>query len=168
MVPTTTKTFLIMATTKTANPHGWFFRYVNNLEGYDKDYAKVIRSGIILEYTDGLTDSLSDLYKNHPAKYIQMKRALVKESFDDLDASRKRLIAVLFSFLSWKDKKPSMKYVKAIAANAAQVDRFNDIPLKKLKSLYRIFGEKKNKEANEWVDQIFNKITHNDERTFDN
>jgi hypothetical protein len=152
--------------TKTTNPHAWFFAYVNNLEGYNKEFAKVIRSGIILEYTDGLTDSLSDLYKNHPSNYIQMKRALVAESlprirvgdfqFNDLDASRKRLIAVLFSFLSWKGTKPSMKYVKAIAANAAQVDHFNNIPLKKLKSLYRIFGEKKNKEANEWVDQVLN------------
>lgn len=157
---------MIMAT-KPTNPHAWFFAYVNNLEGYNKEFAKVIRSGIILEYTDGLTDSLSDLYKNHPAKYIQMKRALVAESFNDLDASRKRLIAVLFSFLSWKGKKPSMKYVKAIAANAAQVDHFNDIPLKKLKSLYRIFGEKKNKEADEWVNGVLDKLTL-DEETIDN
>ena len=60
-----------------------------------------------------------------------------------------------------------MKYVKAIAANAAQVDHFNDIRLKKLKSLYRIFGEKKNKEANEWVDQVLSNITL-DEETIDN
>lgn len=154
--------------TKISNPHAWFFAYVNNLEGYNKEFAKVIREGIILEYTNGLTDSLSDLYNNHPAKYIQMKRALVKDSFNDLDASRKRLIAVLFSFLSWKGKKPSMQYVKAIAANAAQVDHFNDIPLKKLKSLYRIFGEKKNKEADVWADQVLSKITQENEKADDN
>lgn len=154
--------------TKPANPHTWFFAYVNNLEGYDKNFAKVIRSGIILEYTGGLTDSLSDLYNHYPSDYIQMKRALTRESFDELDAARKRLIAVLFSFLMWKNKKPSMKYVKAIAANAAQVNHFNDIPLNKLKSLYRIFGEKKNKEANEWVDQVLSKITLDDEGTNNN
>lgn len=158
---------MIMAT-KTTNPHAWFFAYVNNLEGYNKEFAKVIRSGIILEYTDGLTGSLSDLYKNHPAKYIQMKRALVAESFNDLDASRKRLIAVLFSFLSWKNKKPSMKYVKAIAANAAKVDHFNDIPLKKLKELYRIFGEKKNKDADAWVDQVLTNLTKDEDGKNDN
>lgn len=154
--------------TKMTNPHAWFFAYVNNLEGYNKEFAKVIRSGIILEYTDGLTDSLSDLYKNHPAKYIQMKRVLVAESLNDLDASRKRLIAVLFSFLLWKGRKPSMKYVKAIAANAAQVDHFNIIPLKKLKSLYRIFGEKKNKEADNWVDGILLKITRDEKEAINN
>lgn len=154
--------------TKTINPHAWFFAYVNNMEGYNKEFAKVIRSGIILEYTDGLTDSLSDLYKNYPAKYIQMKRALVSESLNDLDASRKRLIAVLFSFLSWKGIQPSMKYVKAIAANAAQVDHFNNIPLKNLKTLYRIFGEKKNKYADDWVDGILSKIATDEKEAINN
>lgn len=150
------------------NPHAWFFACVNNMEGYNKEFAKVIRSGIILEYTDGLTDSLSDLYKNHPAKYIQMKRELVSESLNDLDASRKRLIAVLFSFLFWKGIQPSMKYVKAIAANAAQADHFNSIPIKKLKTLYRIFGEKKNKEADDWVDGILSKIATDEKEAIDN
>lgn len=137
-----------MKTTK-SNPHTWFFRYVNNLEGYNKDFEKVIREGIICEYSKGLTSSLSDLYSNHPAKYMQMKRELTRQSLNELDNARKRLIAVLFSFLKDSEEKPTMQYVKAVACKAAKVDTFNDIPLNQLKSLYRTFGTKNTKDWTE-------------------
>lgn len=128
--------------TKTTNPHAWFFAYVNNLEGYNKEFAKVIRSGIILEYTDGLTDSLSELYSEHTTTYIRMKKELVAQSLNKLDNMRKRLIAVLFSFLKDSKERPTMQYVKTVACKAAKADSFNSIPLNTLKHLYRVFGEK--------------------------
>lgn len=137
-----------MKTTK-SNPHTWFFRYVNNLEGYNKDFEKMIREGIIREYSNGLTSSLSDLYSNHPAKYMQMKKELTRQSLDELDNARKRLIAVLFSFLKDNEEKPTMQYVKAVACKAAKIDIFNDIPLNQLKSLYRTFGTKNTKDWTE-------------------
>lgn len=133
----------------TPNPHTWFFRYVNNLEGYNKDFEKVIREGIICEYSNGLTNSLSDLHSKYPAKYMQMKRELTKQSLDELDNARKRLIAVLFSFLKDGEEKPTMQYVKAVACKAAKVSIFNDIPLNQLKSLYRTFGTKNTKDWTE-------------------
>lgn len=137
-----------MKTTK-SNPHTWFFRYVNNLEGYNKDFEKVIREGIICEYSNGLTRSLSDLYSNHPAKYMQMKRELTRQSLDELDNARKRLIAVLFSFLKDSEEKATMQYVKAVACKAARVATFNDIPLNQLRTLYRTFGTKNTKDWTE-------------------
>lgn len=124
------------------NPHAWFFSYVAGLEGYNKDFAKVIREGIILEFTDGQTGSLSELYAQHPALYSRMKTDLMRQQADELDKARKRLIAVLFSFLKDNSGNATMQYVKAVACNAAGVSAFNDISLNKLKSLYRIFGTK--------------------------
>jgi hypothetical protein len=118
---------------------------VNNLDGYNKDFEKVIREGIVMEYSGGLTESLSELYSKHPARYMQMKRALTGQSPDGLDNARKRLIAVLFSFLKDKDEKPTLRYVKAVACKAAKVATFNEIPLNQLKSLYRVFGMKNTK-----------------------
>ena len=138
-----------MKTATKSNPHTWFFRIVSGMEGYNKDFEKVIREGIILEHSGGLTGSLSELYSNHPAKYMQMKRELTKQSLDELDNARKRLIAVLFSFLKDNEEKPTMQYVKAVACKAAKVDTFNDIPLTQLKSLYRTFGMKDTKN---WTD----------------
>lgn len=135
------------------NPHTWFFAYVNNLEGYSKEYEKVIREGIVLEYSGGSTGSLSELYAKHPSKYIQMKKSLVKQSFDELDNARKRLIAVLFSFLK-ETGHPTMQYVKAVACNAAKVESFNDISIKQLKTLYRTFGMKNTKDWTELDRQL--------------
>ena len=138
--------------TKTYNPHKWFFAYVNNLEGYNKDYAKVIREGIILEYTCGLTGSLSALYAEYPTTYQKMKKDLLHEHLDEMNSARKRLIAVLFSFL--KDYKPTMAYVKQAACHAAKTKFFNGIPLNELKRLYRIFGTKNIKEVKEFAPEL--------------
>jgi hypothetical protein len=128
-------------TTKTkSNPHRWFFAYVNSLEGYNRSYAKVIREGIIREYADGLTESLADLYANYPAIYERMKRELTRQSQGELDKARKRLIAVLFSYL--RGENPTTQYVKAMACRAARQSCFNDIPLQALKELYGNFVAK--------------------------
>lgn len=133
-----------MNTTK-SNPHAWFFNYVTGLEGYNKDFSKTIREGIILEFTNGSTGSLSELYASNPAMYRTMKITLLQEKANELDKARKRLIAVLFSFIKKENEKPSIQYVKTIACNASNVANFNDIPLNQLKSLYRIFGTKNTK-----------------------
>ena len=150
------------------NPHAWFFAYVRNLADYDEVYAEMIRAGIVSEYSNGETDSLSDMYKNHNWQYIQMKKSLLNTHFNELDKARKRLIAVLFSYLRFKGYAATMEYVKAVATGASGVDRFNSIPMKKLISLYRIFGEKKSKEADDWVDGILSKITTDEKEAINN
>lgn len=62
--------------TTTYNPHGWFFRYVSSMEGYDRNYAKVIREGIVFEYSAGRTESLKEMYKSHRPMYDRMRLEL--------------------------------------------------------------------------------------------
>lgn len=60
-----------------------------------------------------------------------------------IDRWRKRLMAAVFGWLGKMgkhDAKPEL--VKAIACRAAGVDRFNQIPLERLRSLYYAFGKK--------------------------
>ena len=60
----------------------------------------------------------------------------------ELDAARKRLIAAIFAWRRAMGKTAEMNEVKAIACRAAQADRFNAIPLERLRSLYYAFGKK--------------------------
>jgi hypothetical protein len=78
---------------------------------------------------------------------------------DEMDKARKRVIAVIFSWLSFKKYKADIRYVKQIACNATRCERFNDIPHIELRKLYRIFGDMKSKEADMWVNEVLNKVT---------
>ena len=142
-----------------SNPHRWFFAYTKTLEGYDKTYEKVIREGIVYDYSGGKTSSLKELYEKYPSKYIQMQRKLQFEQLDETDKARKRLIAVLFSFCLFKGYKADMAYVKKVACNATGCDRFNDIQPIKLRELYRIFGDMHSKAADKWVTATLTNIT---------
>lgn len=61
----------------------------------------------------------------------------------ELDAARKRLIAAIFAWRRAMGKTAEMNEVKAIACRAAQADRFNAIPLERLRSLYSAFVKKR-------------------------
>lgn len=134
---------------KEINPHGWFFQYLQTVGDDDKDEA---RKAIVFDYSGGKTESLSELYALYPRFYNKMKTDLLSainnkpqkpKADDGLDIHRKRLIAAIFETLEDQDiKGKSFDYVKSVACKAANVDRFNDIPLPTLKSLYRKFGEK--------------------------
>ena len=76
-----------------------------------------------------------------------------------LDKARKRLMAAIFSNLERRKYKPDAEYVKRVACKAANVGRFNDIPLETLKALYRRFGEKNAAMHNDWADQILKSIS---------
>lgn len=148
----------IMKTTATYNPHGWFFRHVSMMEDYNKGFEKVIREGIVFEYSGGKTDSLKKMYANHRYLYDRMRRELTGGYKSELDMARKRVIAVLFSYLHFLGYRANMNYVKEVARKACKADSFNGIPLKKLKQLYRIFGAKYKKKSDEWSDRILTKI----------
>ena len=141
-----------MATTKTRNPHGWFFRYLQTIGDEDTDEA---RKALVHDYSGGKTESLSELYDKHPRLYQKMRNTLSpvqRQVSDPLDIHRKRLMASIFERLEDQGiKGKSFDYVKSVACKAANVDRFNDIPLPTLKSLYRKFGEKN---LNKYDDQV--------------
>lgn len=140
------------------NPHGWFFQYIQTVGDDDKDEA---RKAIVFDYSDGKTESLSELYAVYPKRYRKMKSDLIAatsriqrkpNNAHPLDIHRKRLMASIFELLEDQGiKGKSFEYVKSVACKAANVDRFNDIPLPTLKSLYRKFGEKN---LNKYDDQV--------------
>lgn len=147
------------------NPHVWFFSYMNETTEPAERAAK--RKELIKEYSGGKTDSLSDLYENYPRCYELMRADLSPADIvikDARDIHRKRLIAALFEFLANQEsrkpkekRKPvSMDLVKAVAARAARANSFNEIPLNKLKSLYRAIGEKNFKELDSAVKDLIN------------
>lgn len=128
-------------TTKTNNPHTWFFAYMRGIQG-DRDE---IRKALVHDYSDGKTDSLVEFYTKYPRAYQQMRRDLSqKKRADDpnLDKARKRLIAAIFGNLEQRGITENMDYVKRIACKGAKEKQFNDIPLHKLKDLYNRFKNK--------------------------
>lgn len=144
--------------TATYNPHRWFFGHVSNMAGYDKKYEKAIREGIVWEYSEGRTDSLKEMYSSYRFLYDRMRRELTEGFKSELDLARKRIIAVLFSYIRFTGYSPDMSYVKETARRAAKAESFNSIPLPKLKQLYKAFGEKYKNKEKEWTDDTLNRI----------
>ena len=60
----------------------------------------------------------------------------------EMDKYRKRLIAAIFAWRKATGNDSNMNEVKAIACRAASADRFNAIPLERLRSLYNAFTNK--------------------------
>ena len=60
----------------------------------------------------------------------------------EMDKYRKRLIAAIFAWRKATGNDTNMDEVKAIACRAASADRFNAIPLERLRSLYNAFTNK--------------------------
>ena len=60
----------------------------------------------------------------------------------DFDKWRKRVIAAIFGWKKALGQPSNINEVKAIACRAAQADRFNDIPMERLRSLYHAFKNK--------------------------
>jgi hypothetical protein len=139
-----------MQTTKTTNPHAWFFAYLKIVDGWGQGFDEVIKESIIFDYSGGKTESLKELFEKYPTKYRKMRAELStspspskRGEFDErLDKARKKLIAAIFSNLEGRGYKPTMDYVKAVACKGAKVTRFNDIALPTLKDLYNRFRNK--------------------------
>lgn len=143
-------------TTKTPNPHKWLFAHLMAAQGYDS--TEEARRALVFDYSDGKTESLSELYDKYPRKYQQMRRDLGtnrKKVIEPLDHARKRLIAAIFGNLEQRGYTENMEYVKRIACIGAREKRFNDIPLDTLKTLYNRF---KNKNLNNELDSLINSV----------
>lgn len=129
-----------------ANIHGWFYAYLQTVEGYSNGYQNDIKEAIIMSYSGNKTASLSELYKRYPEAYKYMRRDIMQKldakQRTDTDKARKQLIAVVFAYLNDSGRDADMEYVKGVIRKAAGSESFNTIPLSTLKALYRQFGEK--------------------------
>lgn len=65
-----------------------------------------------------------------------------RPDIEELDKWRKRLIAAIFGWRKSLGQATDMNEVKAIACRAAQANRFNGIPVERLRSLYYAFSKK--------------------------
>ena len=61
----------------------------------------------------------------------------------DLNLWRKRLMACIGGYLRAMNKPQNAEIIKGIACRAAKIERFNNIPLERLKSLYNAFLDHK-------------------------
>lgn len=146
--------------TTTNNPHKWFFACIADIT--DNEERDEVRKALVFDYSDGKTESLTELYTKYPRKYAKMRNDMTSKTQADkmiLDKARKRLIAAVFTNLERRGLTPTTDYVKRVACKAAGVSRFNDIELNKLKALYRQFGEKNVAMHMAWADEILNSIS---------
>jgi hypothetical protein len=103
------------------------------------------RRDFVMDYTDGLTDSLTELYNNHPLVYFKMindMEELVKKQTNELDKLRKRVFASVGGWLKLIGRDSNAELIKTIACRATGYDSFNSIPKHRLQNVYNTFLHK--------------------------
>lgn len=114
--------------------------------GMDND----TRKAIILQYSEGLTDSLREMQASYAGPFRQMLIALRSMQAKDTDATksdtdiwRKRCIAAIGSWLTRTGCEPAdrIAYIKQTACRSAGKDggRFNDLTVSQLRNVYNSF-----------------------------
>jgi len=115
---------------------------------------------IVAQYSNGATESLSELAEKHPLAYREMlakMRELASNtpSPSDADMWRKRVIAAVASWLDATGNKPAnrMAYIKAVACRTVdkQASQFNIMTIPQLRTVYNSFVKQREalKNANE-------------------
>lgn len=140
--------------TQTNKTHGLFWSLIKNVKGYNPSYKEVIKDGLVHQYSEGRTTSLSELYTKYPGDYCRMIEDLKGSSiekqgryYDSLDKERKRVIAAICGWIDkigYKFENPSEKivYAKAVACRAANCALFNKIPASRLTAISFLYSNK--------------------------
>ncbi len=103
------------------------------------------RRDFLMDYTDGLTDSLSELYKTHPHVYFKMindMEELVKKQNNELDKLRKRVIASIGGWFKLIGQESNIEIIKGTACRSTGHKDFNRIPPERLRNVYNTFLNK--------------------------
>lgn len=140
-----------MATIKT---HALFWTLLKELPDYKEQYKEVIKEGIVSQYTNGRTCSLSEMYQKFPVDYSRMIEAMKgdyydrRERYDSMrDKAAKRVIAAICQWIDksgypFKSNAEKIDYVKSIACRAANCSDFNRIELSRMIAIYNEFCKK--------------------------
>lgn len=97
------------------------------------------RAEIILEWTNGRTDSARSLTPDElDIICIQLTERQQKVK-NEMDTLRKRVIAVLFEYCKLTNRPQTMDYVKAIACRFKAKKDFNKLSKTELQSCYNTF-----------------------------
>lgn len=126
--------------TKTRNKHARFFTLLARM-GMSQDD----RRDFVMDYTDGLTASLTELYNEHPHVYFKMLNDMeesVIEQRTELDKLRKRVFASIGGWLKIVGRPGNAELIKSIACRSTGYDHFNNIPKERLQNVYNTFLNK--------------------------
>lgn len=109
------------------------------------------RKALVLQYSEGLTDSLRLLNADYPAAYRAMIASLLAqveadrktETPDEADRWRKRCLAAIGAWLTRTGCEPAdrLTYIKQVAVRSAGKDGalFNDLTISQLRNVYNTF-----------------------------
>lgn len=134
--------------------HGLFFSLLKNVPGYDPKYRDVIKEGLVSQYTNGKTESLSVMYEKYPREYAYMIECMKGDKCDKAerydraqDIARKRVLAAICGWLDrqgyqFADKQAKLSYAISIACRASNCSNFNLIAESKLTEVYSLFCKK--------------------------
>ncbi len=128
--------------TKNKSEHAYFYVLLNKMGIPTED-----KRDFIIDYTDNLTDSLSELHEKYPAFYSDMIKhmeAVVKQTNTnsntaEMDKLRKRVMASIGGYFKLTGQDHSSKYIKATACQATGYKSFNAIPKERLNNIYNAF-----------------------------
>lgn len=104
--------------------------------------SNLTKESLLGAYGVSSSTELTNVQLKELCDYIQAEVNLTKEELE-LDRWRKSVIKVISKSLEIEDKGGhGCEYVKAVAARAAQYDKFNQIPKNKLIDIYHAFNNK--------------------------
>lgn len=128
-----------------------FWAMLKLMPGYSEDNREELKSGLVSQYTDGRTESLTVMYRRYPDRYIQMLHRMQAETgkstvFTDSGAQwRRRVIAAVCTYLDERgygySPEDKVRAAKTTACRAAGVEpgNFNGIPVSRLREIYNAF-----------------------------
>jgi len=143
-----------MATQNKYRTFGLFWSLLKQLPDYDAKFRDTIKEGIVCQYTNGKTSSLSDMYNRFPREYARMiedmkgDAAARRERYEERqDVSRKRVIAAICTWIDrlgykFPTKNDKIRYAKTIACRAANCSNFNEITDSRLIAIYNLYCQK--------------------------
>lgn len=128
--------------TKNKNKHAYFYVLLKKMGIKTED-----KRDFIIDYTDNVTDSLSELHEKYPAFYDEMIRdmeGMVKQieantQSGEMDKLRKRVIASIGGYFKQTGQENNIDYIKATACKATGYEAFNSIPKERLRNVYNAF-----------------------------
>jgi hypothetical protein len=145
-----------MATKVKNKTHGLFWQLLRLTPGYDGRFRDVIKEGTVYEYSNGRTESLSEMYEKYPGDYCRMiddmKRSLPRETRQDIyrsaaNLARRRVIAAVCTWMdkqgfAFPDEKTRTAYAIKAACRACNSSDFNAISESRLTAVYSLFCKK--------------------------
>ena len=129
---------------------GTFYKYLQGLENYNKDYAEDLKESIVLEFSKGKTTSLKTIHEDYPYEYFKMMEWMKNQQkpsaySNEGEKWRRRVLAAICSYLDasgrrFDEKSKKISYAMTIACRSANRKSFNKISVTALRKVYYTFG----------------------------